>query len=83
MIIKLDVKSDRLGLRDDRFFYGLKTRNSNSYSVNNLPDVLFQDTVTVRVTKLTKSFGFNLADAFAGYIEDLANFFEGFHTTII
>ena len=35
------------------------------------------------MTQFAQSFGFNLADAFAGDIEDLSDLLKGFHAAVI
>ena len=48
-----------------------------------LTNIFLKDAVTVRVTELTQCFRFNLANAFARNVENLANLFQRFHTSII
>ena len=46
-------------------------------------DVFLQDPVPVGMPQLAQCLGFDLADPLTGDIEDLANFLQGLHASIV
>ena len=53
------------------------------YLVFDLFDVFLENTIAVGMPQFAKGLRFNLANPLTGYIKNLANLFEGFHSPVI
>lgn len=55
----------------------------SSVVTTSLTNILFENTIAVGVTELSQCLSLNLTDALTGHIENLPNFLQGFHPTIV